>query len=109
SRSIRETYGVDGRYIECPAESGSALETFARRDAVASPAPHPRKRVWPPVVPLRVSFPGAHIRLPATPDARQSLWPVPLPLWRWRKADKASERSVSGAPWLRLLKQKPFH
>src|SRR5439155_18204053 len=96
---IRETYAVDGRYIECLAESGPALETLARRDAVASPAPHLRRRVWPPVVHLQGSCPGADIRLPATLDERQFLLPVPLPLWSWRKGDKTSERCVSGASW----------
>src|SRR5215470_8439574 len=106
---MRETCAIAGWYIECLAESGPAPETLARRDAVASPAPHLRTRVWPLVVPLQRSCPGADIRLPATPDARQFLFPVPLPLWSWRKADKTSERCVSGASCLRLLKQEPFH
>src|SRR5262245_18776557 len=106
---MRETYAIGGGYTECLAESGPALETSARRDAIASPAPPHRRRVWPPVVHLDGSSPGADIRLPATPDARQFLLSVPLPLWSWRKADKTSERCVSGASWLRLLKQEPFH
>src|SRR5712692_859425 len=109
SLQIPETYAVGGRYIECLAESDPALEMLARRDAVASPAPHLRRRVWPPVVHLQRSCPDVDIRLPATPDARQFLLPVLLPLWSWRKADKTSQRCVSGASWLRLLKQEPFH
>src|SRR5260370_37694610 len=106
---MRETDAVGGRDLERLAESGPALETLARRDAVPSPALRRRGRLWPLVWQLQGSCPGADIRLRETPDARQFLLPVPLPLWSWRIADKASERSVSGAPWLRLLKQKPFH
>src|SRR5439155_22088142 len=104
-----ETCAVGGRYIGRLAESGPDLETLARRDAVASPAPLLRRRFWPPGAHLQGACPGADIRLPATLDARQFLLPVPLQLWSWRKADKTSERCVSGASWLRLLKQEPFH
>src|SRR6185312_3942207 len=100
-----ETYAIDGSYIECLAELGPALETLVHRDAVALPAPHLRRRVWPLVVHLEESCPGADTRLPVTLDERQFLLPIPLPLWSWQKADKTSERSASGASWLRLLNQ----
>src|SRR5262249_34091335 len=108
-RQIQETCAVGARYIGCLAESGSVLETLARRDGTAWPAPRLRRRFWRLAVPLLESCLGAGIRLPATPDACQFLLPVPPPLWSLRKGDKTSERCVAGVSRLRLLKQDPFH
>src|SRR5215469_7753181 len=74
-------------HIECLAECGQALETLARRDAVAWSARHHRMRFWPLVAHFQDSCPDADIRLPETPRGWQSLLSVPLPLWSRQRAD----------------------